>query len=77
MSEFLGQADGIEGVARGTKDRANLRGALFEAFQRIRAVVKDDSAVCLIDAVIQVVAKLAAADGLADDLRDGFSRDSV
>jgi hypothetical protein len=37
----------------------------------VLGVVKDDSAVGVIDAVIEIVTTLAAADGLADDLGDG------
>src|SRR6516225_9993829 len=68
VRQFLGHANGIERVARGAKDGANLRESLFETFQRVLAVVKDDAAKRLIDTVIKVIGKLAAADGLAYDL---------
>ena len=71
VGELLGQADGVEGVAGGAKDGAELRGAFPEAFQVVLAVVEDHAAVCVIDAVIEIVAELAATDGLADDLGDG------
>ena len=71
VRELLGQADGIEGVARGAEDGADLSGTFLETFQVVLAVVKDHAAIGVIDAVIDVVAKLAVADGLADDLGDG------
>src|SRR5215471_9822791 len=64
-------ADGVEGVTGGAKDGAELRGAFPEAFQVVLAVVKDHAAVGVVDAVIEVVAELAATDGLADDLGHG------
>src|SRR4029453_5489144 len=70
VGQLLGQADSVEGVAGGAKDGAELRGAFFEAFQVVLAVVEDHAAVGVIDAVIKVVAELAATDGLADDLSD-------
>jgi len=71
VRKLLGQADGIEGVARGAKDGANLNGTFLETSQAVLGVVKDHAAIGVIDAVIEIVAKLAAADGLADDLGDG------
>ena len=71
VGQLLGQADGIEGVAGGAKDGAELRGAFSEAFQVVLAVVEDHAAVCVIDAIIDVVAELTATDGLADDLGHG------
>ena len=43
-------------------------GAFLKLFNGYWAVVKDHAAESLIDTIIQVVAKLAAADRLADDL---------
>ena len=71
VGQLLGQADSVEGIARRAEDRTELRGAFLEAFQMILAVVEDHAAVGVIDAVIEVVAELAATDGFADDLGDG------
>jgi hypothetical protein len=71
IGQLLGQTDGVEGVAGGAKDEAELRGAFPEAFQVVLAVVEDYAAVSVIDAILEVVAELAATDGLADDLGDG------
>src|SRR5262245_47865780 len=71
IGQLLGQADGVEGVAGGAKDGAELRGTFPEAFQVVLAVIEDHAAVGVIDAVIEVVAELAATDGLADDLGNG------
>src|SRR5262249_12680309 len=71
IGQLLGQTDGVEGVAGGAKDGAELRGAFPEAFQVVLAVVEDYAAVGVIDAVIEVVAELAAMDGLAGDLGHG------
>jgi hypothetical protein len=68
VGQLFGQTDGVEGVARGTEDRAKLRGTFFEALQMILAMVKNDSAIGVRDTVIEVVAELAAADRLTDDL---------
>src|SRR5215469_2209524 len=73
VRELLSHADGIEGVARGAEDRANLGGTLLEAFKWVLAMVKDHAAKRLIYAIINVVAKLAAANGLAYDLGDSVS----
>src|SRR5262245_40507524 len=71
VGQLLGQTDGVKGIARGTEDRANLSGAFLEAFQRVLAMVEDHAAVGVIDAVIEVVAELAAPDSFADYLGDG------
>ena len=71
IGQLLGQADGVEGVARGAEDGTELCGAFPEAFQAVLAVVEDHAAVGVIDAVVEVIAELAATDRLADDLRDG------
>src|SRR5437868_2240832 len=64
-------ADGIERVAGGAEDGADLSGAFLETSQAVLAVVKDHAAIGVIDAVIEIVTELAATDGLADDLGDG------
>ena len=53
VRELLGQADGIERVARGAEDGADLSGTFLETFQRVLGVVKDDAAVGVIDAVVE------------------------
>src|SRR5262245_39322902 len=70
VGQLLGQADSVESVACGTEDRADLRGTFPETFEMVLAMVEDHAAVGVIDTVIEVVAKLATADGLADDLGD-------
>src|ERR1035437_1074995 len=71
VRKLRGEGDGIERVARGAEDGADLSGPLFEASHTVLAVVKDHAAIGVIDTVIDVVAKLAAAERLADDLGDG------
>src|SRR5262245_36573030 len=73
VRELLCHADGIEGVACRAEDRANLGGTLLEAFHGVLAVIKNHAAVRVVDAIIDVVAKLAAPDSLAYDLGDGCS----
>jgi hypothetical protein len=74
VRELLGKADSIESIACWAEDRADLSGTFLETFQVVLGVVKDDAAIGVIDAVIEIVTKLAAADGLADDLGDGCGR---
>src|SRR5580704_17053154 len=71
VRELLGQTDGVEGVARGTADGTDLAGTFLETFQRVLGVVKDRTAIGVVDAVVEIVTKLAPADGLADDPGDG------
>ena len=74
VGKLFDQTDGVERVASGAKDGAELRGVFPKAFQVVLAVVEDHAAVGLIDAVIEIVAELAATDGLADDLCNGSGR---
>ncbi len=46
-------------------------GPFLKLFSSVLRVVKDRTAIGVVDAVVDVVAKLAAANGLADDLSDG------
>jgi hypothetical protein len=71
IRELLGQADGIEGVASGAKDGTDLRGTLLEASNKVDGVVENHAAISVIDTVVEIVAKPAAADSLTDDLGDG------
>src|ERR1039458_6333208 len=66
-----GEGDGIKCVARGAEDGAYLCGPLFETSHTVLAVVKDHAAIGVVDAVIDIVTKLATAERLADDLGDG------
>ena len=50
VGQLLGQTDGVEGVAGGAKDGAELRGAFPEAFQVVLAVVEDHAADCSVTA---------------------------
>src|SRR4029077_13680552 len=70
IGELFSQADRIKRVACRAEDRADLNGSLFEAPQRILAVIENDAAECVVNAVIQVVAEPPVANGLSDDLRD-------
>src|SRR5262249_52955989 len=74
VRKLLGQADRVEGVAGGAEDGADLRGTLFEALEMVLAVVEDDPAEGVVDAVIEVVTEFAAPDCLADDLDQGRGR---
>jgi hypothetical protein len=58
VRELLGQADGIEGIARGAEYGADLRGAFSEAFQMVYGVVENHPAVSVINAVVEIVTKL-------------------
>src|SRR5579862_3480764 len=68
VGELGGQSDGVERVAGGAKDGANLRGALLEASDAVLAVVKDYTAIGVIDAIIDVIAELSAPKSFANDL---------
>jgi len=55
-------ADGIERVAGGAEDGAELSGTVLETIQVVLGVIKDLAAIGLIDAIVEIVTKLAAAD---------------
>jgi hypothetical protein len=69
--ELLGQADGIERVARGAEDGADLSRTILETSKAVLGVVKDHAAIGVIDAVVEIVTKSALANGFAYDLGDG------
>ncbi len=46
-------------------------GPFLKLLHGVLGVIKDHAAIGVIDAVVEIVTKLAAADGLADDLGDG------
>src|SRR5664280_2262166 len=71
VRELLGQVDGIERVARGAEDGADLSGTILETPKAVLGVVKDHPAIGVIDAVVEIVTKSALADGFAYDLGDG------
>ena len=68
VRELLGEADGIEGVAGRAEDRADLRGAFLETFHGLLGMIEEQAAIGMIDAVVEIVTKLSATHGLADDL---------
>src|SRR5262249_7015006 len=70
VQQLFGEADGVERVAGRAEHRAKLQRPFLEALEVILAVVEDHAAEGVVDAVVQVVAELAAAHGLADDLGD-------
>ena len=68
VGQLLGQRDRVQGVAGRAEDRADLRRALLEGLDVVLAVVEDDAGEGVVHAVVDVVALLAVAHGLADDL---------
>jgi len=66
--QLLGQAYGIERIARRPKHCTDLRWPLLKAFQVIGTVVEDDARVGVVDTVVHVVTELFVSKSLADDL---------
>src|SRR5215470_1522226 len=71
IGKLFSQTDGVEGVTGGTEHRTDLSWAVFETLEMILAMVKNHSAIGVVDTVVEVVTAFAAANRLADDLGDG------
>ena len=70
LRQLLGDRYRVERVAGRAEDGRDLLVAVLERLDRVGAVVEDDPREGVVDAVIDIVAGLAVADGLADDLGD-------
>ena len=71
VGQMLCEANRVNGIARRAKDRAKLGRPLLETLEVILAVIEDHPVKGLVNAVIEIIAELAAADGFADDLGHG------
>src|SRR5580765_4720739 len=69
--EFLGQRNRIQRIARLPENRADFRLPFLEGLQVILAMIENDPAEGVINAVVDVVAGFAVTHCLADDARDG------
>jgi hypothetical protein len=74
VGQLLRETDRVERVPGRTEHGADLQRSLLEAIEMILAVIEDDAAVRVADAVIEIVTEFAGANRLADDLRDGGRR---
>src|SRR3989338_2958768 len=70
LRQLLSYRDSVEGVAGRAEYGRYLQVPLFKRLQRLLAVAEDDAGECVVDDVIQIVARLSVADGLADYLGD-------
>src|SRR5205823_3418353 len=72
--QLLGLRDGIEAIARLTEHSGNLLLAALKRLQWILAVIKNNSAERMINAVVDVIAWFAVAHSFADDSRNASRR---
>ena len=71
IGQILGQRDGVQGVAGLAEDGADFGRAALEGFEVVLAMIEDDAREGVVNPVVNVIAGLAVAAGLADDLGDG------
>ena len=73
IRQLFGEANRIEGIARGAEDRADLRGPLSKTLHVVGAVIKNHTGVCVVHAIVHVITKLFVPERLTDDLRHGIA----
>ena len=70
VRQIFGERDGVQGVAGLAEDGADFGLAALERFDVVLTMIEDDARKGVINPIVNIIARLAVAAGLADDFGD-------